>query len=108
VPHRNGDAERVRLCHAGLDLADAELVLATRLATLPFLARIVVIQTFVYPNAWTELLTWASILLMLLTRGLARCRSISDRTPLRGVAMARHMSDPSPRRLLGVYDGRAQ
>jgi putative oxidoreductase len=43
--------------------------LATRLATLPLLGMIVVIQTFVYPNAYSEHLTWASILLFLLTRG---------------------------------------
>jgi putative oxidoreductase len=43
--------------------------LATRLATLPLLGMIVVIQTFVYPNAYAEHLTWASILLFLLTRG---------------------------------------
>jgi len=43
--------------------------LATRLATLPLLAMIVVIQTFVYPQAWTEHLLWASILVLLLTRG---------------------------------------
>jgi len=45
------------------------LGLATRLATLPFLGMIVVIQTFVYPNAWIEHLVWTSILLVLLTRG---------------------------------------
>lgn len=45
------------------------LGLATRLATLPFLGMLVVIQTFVYPAAWTEHLVWASILLFLLTRG---------------------------------------
>lgn len=43
--------------------------LATRLATLPFLGMIVVIQTFVYPDAWIEHLVWTSILLFLLTRG---------------------------------------
>jgi putative oxidoreductase len=43
--------------------------LATRLATLPLLGMIVVIQTFVYPGAYAEHLTWASILLFLLTRG---------------------------------------
>ncbi len=43
--------------------------LATRVATLPFLAMILVIQTFVYPQAWVEHLTWASILVFLLTRG---------------------------------------
>ena len=43
--------------------------LATRLATLPLLAMIAVIQLFVYPNAWPEHLTWFSILVFLLTRG---------------------------------------
>ena len=45
------------------------LGLATRLATLPFLGMIVVIQTFVYPDAWIEHLLWTSILVLLLTRG---------------------------------------
>jgi putative oxidoreductase len=43
--------------------------LATRLATLPLLGMVAVIQTFVYPQAWTEHLMWASLLLLLLTRG---------------------------------------
>ena len=43
--------------------------LFTRLATLPLLGMIVVIQLFVYPNAWSEHLTWGSILIFLLTRG---------------------------------------
>lgn len=43
--------------------------LATRVATLPLLAQIFVIQTFVYPNAWPEHLVWSSILFVLLTRG---------------------------------------
>jgi putative oxidoreductase len=43
--------------------------LGTRLATLPLLGMIAVIQTFVYPGAYAEHLTWASILLFLLTRG---------------------------------------
>ena len=45
------------------------LGLGTRLATLPLLGMIVIIQTTVYPNAYAEHLTWASILLFLLTRG---------------------------------------
>lgn len=45
------------------------LGLATRLATLPLLGMLTVIQTFVYPNAWSDHLTWGSILLFLLTRG---------------------------------------
>jgi len=43
--------------------------LAARIATLPLLGMIAVIQTFVYPQAWTEHLLWASILVFLLTRG---------------------------------------
>jgi putative oxidoreductase len=43
--------------------------LATRLATLPLFGMIAVIQTFVYPHAYAEHLTWASILIFLLTRG---------------------------------------
>jgi len=45
------------------------LGLATRFATLPILGSIAVIQLFVYPSAWTENLVWASILVLLLTRG---------------------------------------
>lgn len=45
------------------------LGLATRVATLPLLGMIAVIQTFVYPNAYHEHLVWGSILLLLLTRG---------------------------------------
>ncbi len=43
--------------------------LGTRLATLPLLGMIAVIQTFVYPHAYAEHLTWASLLMFLLTRG---------------------------------------
>ena len=43
--------------------------LATRFATLPLLGMILVIQIFVYPQAWPEHLLWASVLLFLLTRG---------------------------------------
>lgn len=46
--------------------------LATRVATLPLLGMIAVIQTFVYPGAWTEHLVWTSILVFLLTRGPGR------------------------------------
>ena len=45
------------------------LGLATRLATLPLLGMILVIQIFVYPNAFNDHLVWGSILLLLLTRG---------------------------------------
>ncbi|HLF11433.1 MAG TPA: DoxX family protein [Gammaproteobacteria bacterium] len=43
--------------------------IATRLATLPLLGMIAVIQLFVYPNAWSDHLMWASALLLVLTRG---------------------------------------
>ena len=43
--------------------------LATRLATLPLLGMVAVIEIFVYPQAWVEHLLWASVLVMLLTRG---------------------------------------
>lgn len=43
--------------------------LATRLATVPLLGTILVIQLFVYPSAYAEHLTWGSILIFLLTRG---------------------------------------
>jgi putative oxidoreductase len=45
------------------------LGLATRLATLPLLGMVFVIEVFVYPQAWTEHLMWASMLVFLLTRG---------------------------------------
>lgn len=43
--------------------------LMTRLATLPLLAMTLVIEIFVYPDAWNEHLLWAVPLLFLLTRG---------------------------------------
>ncbi len=45
------------------------LGLATRLATLPLFGMILVIQTFVYPNAWADHLLWAGALALILTRG---------------------------------------
>jgi putative oxidoreductase len=45
------------------------LGLATRLATIPLLGMIAVIQIFVYPNAYNEHLVWGAILVLLLTRG---------------------------------------
>jgi putative oxidoreductase len=43
--------------------------LGTRIATLPLLGMLTVIQLFVYPSAWAEHLTWGSILVAVLTRG---------------------------------------
>ena len=45
------------------------LGLMTRLATLPMLGMTFVIEAFVYPEDWIEHLTWASLLLFILTRG---------------------------------------
>ena len=45
------------------------LGLATRIAAIPLLGMIAVIQLFVYPNAYNEHLVWGSILVLLLTRG---------------------------------------
>jgi putative oxidoreductase len=43
--------------------------LFARVATLPLLGMIAVIQLFVYPNAWSEHLLWAAALLFILMRG---------------------------------------
>jgi putative oxidoreductase len=43
--------------------------LATRVAALPLLGMIAVIQLFVYPSAYADHLTWGSILVFLVTRG---------------------------------------
>lgn len=45
------------------------LGLATRIATLPLLGMVFVIQVFVYPVSWPEHLTWTALLLFLLIRG---------------------------------------
>jgi putative oxidoreductase len=47
------------------------LGLATRLATLPLLAMILIIQ-IIYPTAWPDHVLWGSILILLLTRGPGR------------------------------------
>ncbi len=45
------------------------LGMGTRLATLPLLGMTFVIEVLVYPQAWAEHLMWASMLVLLLTRG---------------------------------------
>jgi putative oxidoreductase len=45
------------------------LGLFTRLATLPMIGMTLVIQVFVYPQAWVDHLTWTAMLLLLLSRG---------------------------------------
>ena len=57
---------------ASIELGCSTLIffgLLTRLATLPLLGMVFVIQAFVYPENWVEHLTWAAMLLFLLTRG---------------------------------------
>lgn len=41
----------------------------TRLAALPLLGMTLVIQTFVYPNAWSEHLMWTVLLVLVISRG---------------------------------------
>jgi putative oxidoreductase len=43
--------------------------LAARLATLPLLGMIAVIQIFVYPDSWPDTLLWGGALLLVLSRG---------------------------------------
>ena len=43
--------------------------LLSRVATLPLLGMLAVIEVFVYPLAWVEHLTWATLLLLILLRG---------------------------------------
>ena len=67
--------------------------LATRVATLPMLGMIATIQLFVYPQAWPEHLTWASILVFLLPRGggtLSLDHVASNRTTRAHTAQAMH------------------
>jgi putative oxidoreductase len=43
--------------------------LLTRLSAAALLGMTLVIQTFVYPDAWSTHLTWAALLILLLARG---------------------------------------
>jgi putative oxidoreductase len=43
--------------------------LATRLATLPLLGMLAVIEAFVYPDSWPDTLFWGASLLLILSRG---------------------------------------
>ena len=45
------------------------LGLGTRIAAIPLLGMIAVIQTFVYPNAYNDHLVWGTVLVLVLTRG---------------------------------------
>ena len=48
------------------------LGLFTRLSALAFLGMTLVIEVFVYPDAWSTHLSWAAILLLLLAKGGGR------------------------------------
>ncbi|HEU4617950.1 MAG TPA: DoxX family protein [Gammaproteobacteria bacterium] len=57
---------------ASIELACPVLLvlgLAARIATLPMLAMVFVIEAFVYPEDWLQHLSWAAMLLFVLTRG---------------------------------------
>jgi putative oxidoreductase len=68
--------------------------LATRLATLPLLGMIAVIQIFVYPNAWNDHLLWASALVLVLTRGPGAL-ALDHWIARAWIARARHPATPS-------------
>jgi putative oxidoreductase len=68
--------------------------LATRLATLPLIGMIAVIQVFVYPNAWNDHLLWASALVLVLTRGPG-VFSLDHWIGRAWIASARHPATPS-------------
>src|SRR5260370_13436814 len=56
-------------CDWSSDVCSSDL-LATRLATLPLLGMIIVIQIFVYPvEAWVDDLLWGGCLLFIASRG---------------------------------------
>lgn len=69
--------------------------LATRVATLPLLGMILTIQLFVYPQAWSEHLVWASILLLLLTRGAGAIALDHALATSLGAGSAREPTRPS-------------
>jgi putative oxidoreductase len=74
------------------------LGLATRIATLPLLGMIAVIQTFVYPNAYNEHLVWGSILVLLLTRGpgVFSLDHLFERLASRRLVDGGRRSEPAP------------
>ena len=64
--------EAAAILSASFELGCSALIavgLLTRLATLPLLGMVFIIQTFVYPENWVQHLTWAAMLVFILTRG---------------------------------------
>lgn len=57
---------------AGLELGGSVLILlglATRLSILALLGMVLVIQTFIYPEAWPDHIQWLAFMFVLLARG---------------------------------------
>lgn len=57
---------------AGLELTCSVLILVgflTRVATIALCGMILVIQTFVYPNAWPDHIQWLAFMAILIARG---------------------------------------
>lgn len=67
------------------------LGLGARLATLPMLGMTFVIEAFVYPEDWLQHLTWATMLLFILSRGPG-VLSIDHLIVRRFLSSARHSS----------------
>jgi putative oxidoreductase len=60
---------------AGMELGGSVLVLiglATRLSVLALLGMVMVIQTFIYPQAWPDHLQWLAFMFILVARGPGR------------------------------------
>ena len=60
---------------AGLELGGSVLILlglATRLSVLALLGMVLVIQTFIYPEAWPDHIQWLAFMFILLARGPGR------------------------------------
>jgi putative oxidoreductase len=60
---------------AGLELGASVLILvglATRLSVLALLGMVLVIQTFIYPEAWPDHIQWVAFMFILLARGPGR------------------------------------
>jgi len=81
--------ELAAMVATGVELSMPVLLFAgllSRLAALPLLGMTLVIQIFVYPNAWSEHLLWATLLVIVFTRGpgmlsLDRLLGIERRSP---------------------------
>ena len=61
------------------------LGLATRLSVLALLGMVLVIQTFIYPEAWPDHIQWLAFMFILLTRGPGKISLDNIVTNWRGV-----------------------